>query len=188
MNIQKPNTMATKSKSKTEKILSVLLFLSWLGFVGYAITCGSQLISVAVSLINPAASRQIPGVAQNLSGLMQYNIRYYSLTMVFVIALSGMFAFLWYEVVTLLSKLNIKSPFTVQVSKKLERIAYWLLCIWVVGFIGETYVAWIAKGMGTSLNIIKVANEFLFSAGIVYIISQVFKQGIEIQEENQQTI
>ncbi|HKR04447.1 MAG TPA: DUF2975 domain-containing protein [Bacteroidia bacterium] len=175
-------------KTKTEKILSVLHVLAWVAMIGYAVNFGSQLISFVVSFANPAASKKIPGVAQNLLFLQQDNFWFYVCVMSFVMALSAMFVQLWYIVITLLSKLNIKSPFTIEVSKKLEKIAYLLFTIWVVGFIGEHYVDWLSKRLGEQLNIIKVANEFLFISGIVYIISQIFRRGIEIQEENQQTI
>ena len=175
-------------KTKTEKILTVLRVLAWMGVIGYAVNLGSQVICVVVSFANPAASKQIPGVAHNLLNLQQYNFRFYALAMAFVIALSAMFVYLWYQVSTLLSKLNIKSPFTIEVSKKLEKIAWWLFAIWVVAFIGESYADWLSKNMGEQLNIIKVENEFLFTAGIVYIISQIFRHGIEMQEENQQTV
>lgn len=175
-------------KSKTEKILIVLHVLSWVAMVGYAVNLGSQVISFGVSFMNPVASKKIYGVTQNLLSLRQYNLQYYMGVMSFVITLSGMYVMLWYQVILLLSKLNIQNPFTIQVSEKLEQIAHLLLSIWIVGFIGENYVEWVSKRMGEQIDIINAPNEFLFTAGIVYIISQVFKRGIEIQEENQQTI
>ena len=173
---------------KSEKILLVLRVLAWIALVGYAVNLGSQIISFAVSFVNPVASEQIPGVAQNLSDLQQDNFPHYVSAMSFVIALSAMFVHLWYTVITLLSKLNIKSPFTFEVSTKLENIAYSLFTIWVVSFIGENYVDWIAKGIDKPLSIIEDGNEFLFTAGIVYIISQIFKRGIELQQEQELTI
>jgi len=175
-------------KSKTEKILIVLQVLAWMGVAGYAINFGSQLISFVVSVVYPGASKQIPGVEQNVEGLLNYGSRYYLYAMSFVIVVSAMYVSLWYQVATLLSKLNINSPFTIQVAKKIETIAWQLFSIWLVGFIGGNYIDWLAKKMGQPLNILSVGNEILFTAGIVYIISQIFKHGIEIQEENLQTI
>ena len=177
-----------KMKSKTRTVLIVLRVLAWLGVFGIALNLGSQVISFIVSFTNPVASKQIPGIPQNLFNLLKYDFRSYAYAMSFVIALSAMFLYVWYQVTMLLTNLNIKNPFTAQVSRKLEGIAYGLLAIWGVGFIGEQYVAWLSKRMGDPLNIITVKGEFLFIAGIVYIISQIFKYGIELQEENQQTI
>ena len=175
-------------KTKTEKILSVLRVLAWLGVFGYAIDFGSQVICFVVSFKNPAAAKQIPDIAQNLSNLMNYNFSFYVFAMIFVMALSAMFIYLWYQVAELLSKLSVESPFTIQVAQKLNKIAYWLVAIWVVSVIGKIYTGWLSKHIGGQLNLITIGNEFLFTAGIVFIVSQIFRRGIEIQEENQQTI
>jgi len=175
-------------QTKTERILSVLRFLAWIAMIGYAINFGGQTICLVLSFKNPDAAKQIPGVGQNLLSLLQHDFRFYVIAMSFVILLSVMSVNLWQMVIALLSKLNLKSPFTMQVAQKLERIAYWLFAIWLVSFVGKKYIDWISQGMGEQLNIITIGNEFLFIAGIVYIISQIFRHGIEIQEENQQTI
>lgn len=175
-------------KSKTEKILGVLRIVSWIAMIGFAINFGSQLISFIVSLNNPAAANDLPGVFENLEPLLTNSTLQYVYAMSFVIFLSGMSVYLWHLVVNLLSRLSVKSPFTIHVAKKLEKIAHWLLSMWVVAFIGRNYIDWLSKRIGEDLDLIEIGNEFLFIAGIVYIISQIFKQGIEIQEENQQTI
>jgi len=174
-------------QTKTEKILWVLRILAWIAMIGYTINLVSQIICLVISFTNPEAAKQIPGVV-NLLSLLKYNFRLYVIAMAFVISLSAMSVYLWQLVITLLSKLNLNSPFTIQVSQKLEKIAYWLFAIWAVSFIDKKYVDWISQSVGEQLNIITIGNEFLFIAGIVYIISQIFRHGIEIQEENQQTI
>ena len=175
-------------KSKTERILIAMRVIAYIAMIGYSINCGSQAISLAVSLINPAASKQIPGITQNLSSLYQNDLVHYVISVSFVILLSAMYVYLWIMVIALLSKLNIDNPFTVEVSNKLERIAYLLFAVWIISFVGEDYIRWLSKEMGEKLDIIKSSNELLFTSGIVYIISQIFKRGVEIQEENQQTI
>ena len=175
-------------KSKTERILSVLRVIAWIAMVGYAFVFGSQLISFLVTLKYPAASKQFEGVAQNFSNLFQFSLPYYVIALIIIIISSGMLVYLWLMIVMLLTKLNIKSPFTIQVAGRMERIAYWLFVIWIFGFIGKDYAGWLTKTMGEQITITNLENAYLFSAGIVYIMSQIFKQGIEIQEENAKTI
>ncbi|MFN0213982.1 MAG: DUF2975 domain-containing protein [Saprospiraceae bacterium] len=173
---------------KTKTILSVLCVLAWLGVVGYAVKLGSQAISFGVSFLNPVAAEKIPGTAQNLTALLQHDFWQYVCVMSLVIAVSAMSLSLWYSVSMLLTKLNVDSPFTAKVSKKMERIAYSLLSIWIVSFIGEKYVNWLSKTMDNPLDIINASSESLFTAGIVYIISQIFKRGVELQQEQDLTI
>jgi hypothetical protein len=88
-----------------------------------------------------------------------------------------------------LSKLKLQTPFSMEVEKKLERIAYLLLAVWIVsGIFWKTYIYYLAQATGIQLPANKSGDEYLFMAGIIYIISQVFKRGIEIQEENQLTV
>ncbi len=175
-------------KTKTANILMVLRILAWLGVLGYAVNLGSQLISVGVSFFNPIAAKKLPGISQNLMPLIELNRNYYIGIMTLVITISAMYLKLWYVIVTLLSKLNIQTPFTKEVSKLLEEIAYWFLAIWIISFIGDNYTDWLSKRLGEDLSVISVSSQLLFSAGIVYVISQIFKHGIEMQEENQQTV
>ena len=162
--------------------------IAWMAMVGYAIVFGSQLISFLVTLKNPNASKQFEGVAQNFSNLYQFDLNYYVIALIIVIISSAMLVYLWLMIVMLLTKLNIKSPFTIDVASRMERIAFWLFIIWIFGFIGKDYAEWLSKRIGEPITITNLENAYLFSAGIVYIVSQIFRQGIEIQEENAKTI
>ncbi len=76
-----------------------------------------------------------------------------------------------------------------EVEKKLESIAFLLLGVWIVSSIfWKTYIYYLSQATGIQLQANNSGDEYLFMAGIIYIISQVFKRGIEIQEENQLTV
>jgi len=175
-------------KTKTEKILMGLKVLAWLAMFGYAVQFGSQLISFGVSFYNAEAAKTIYGTSLNLYDLHEYNLLYFIHVMAFVIALSAMNATVWYSMIRMLSNLNLKNPFSKGVATLLEKTGIQLLAIWVVSVTGEQWVHWVAKSSGLDIGRLHAVNEYLFIAGIVYIISQVFKRGIEIQEENQLTV
>jgi hypothetical protein len=74
-----------------------------------------------------------------------------------------------------------------EVANTLERISYVLFGTWIVGMLSSAYSAWLMKTTGeTFVNY--VSGEFIFVAGLVFIISQVFKRGVEIQSENELTV
>jgi hypothetical protein len=76
-----------------------------------------------------------------------------------------------------------------EVEKKLERIAYLLLAVWIVSSIfWKIYIYYLSQATGIQLPANTSGDEYLFMSGMIYIISQVFKRGIEIQEENQLTV
>ena len=175
-------------KTKTEKILLVLKVLAWMALVGYILQCGGQIFSFGYSFFNPEAARNIYRTSLSLYEMHQHNQQYFIYIMSFLIALSAMHSYVWYRVARLLTKLNLQDPFSRKVARTLEEIGIQLLGIWIVSAIAERSVAWMAKNSGIHVGSLHAVNEYLFIAGIVYIISQVFKRGIEIQEENELTV
>ena len=106
-----------------------------------------------------------------------------------IILASALKATVWYIMFDLLLKLQLRSPFSMVVSKKLEKLAYLLLAVWVLmAFIGKTYLHYVVESTGITLTDFNNGDEYLFIAGIVYIISQIFRRGIELQTENDLTV
>jgi hypothetical protein len=175
-------------KTKTERILLVLNILAWISMIGYLIQCGSQLVSFVVSFINADAVEKIYGTPLHVRAVIKYNYQYFIYVISFSIALSAMHAYVWYRVVGLLKKFNLQVPFSRNVARTLEEIGIQLLGIWIVSVISQKTIAWISRNSGINIDGFHALNEYLFIAGIVYIISQVFKRGIEIQEENELTV
>ena len=176
-------------KTKTETILTASKYLALLGGIWYAILCGSQLTTLVASFINPDWAKRTYEVDLNMFSIREHSTWYYVFAMSLTIAVSAIKAFIWYVVFELLSKLKLQTPFTMEVEKKLERIAYLLLAVWIVSsFFWKTYIHYLSKETGIQLPVNNSGDEYLFMAGIIYIISQVFKRGIEIQEENDLTV
>jgi hypothetical protein len=176
-------------KTKTETILMVSKFLAFLGFIGYSIQWGSQLLTLVSSFINPDWAKRTYEVDLNIFSIREQSIGFYVNAMCLTIAVSVLKALIWYVVFDLLSKLKLQTPFSMEVEKKLERIAYLLLGVWIVSNIfWKIYIYYLSNATGIQLATINSGDEYLFMAGIIYIISQVFKRGIEIQSENELTV
>lgn len=176
-------------KTKTETILMVSKFLALLGGIWYSILCGSHLLTLVASFINPDWAKRTYEADLNIFNIREYSIGFYVYAMCLTIAVSALKALIWYVVFGLLSKLKLQTPFSMEVEKKLERIAYLLLGVWIVSSIfWKIYIYYLSKATGIQLPTNNSGDEYLFMAGIIYIISQVFKRGIEIQEENQLTV
>jgi hypothetical protein len=174
---------------KTKTILMVSKFLALLGGIWYSILCGSQLLTLVASFINPDWAKRTYEADLNIFSIREHSIGFYVYAMCLIIAVSALKALIWYVVFELLSKLKLQTPFSIEVEKKLERIAYLLLGVWIVSSVfWKIYIYYLSKATGIQLPTIDSGDEYLFMAGIIYIISQVFKRGIEIQEENQLTV
>jgi len=178
--------MENKAKTRTQQILTVMHILAWVAFIGFMIEAGATLVSYSVSSVNPDAARNLyKGL--NLYNLRQFNFWHYTLTVSFMVALSCMKAFVSFLVIKTLSKVNLMNPFKMEVARILERISHVLLGAWAIAVLSNVHTGWLLKTTG-ELQGDWVGGEFIFMAGLVFVIAQVFKRGVEIQSENELTV
>lgn len=176
-------------KTRTEIVLIVLKYLALLAAIGFSIECGAQILSFVASYINPDWAERTYMADPIWFQIREYDRWYYIQLMSMIIATSALKAWVWYLIFDLLNKLELKSPFSPFVTKKLESISYLLLGVWIVmTYMGKTYAHYLVKASGIELPGKYISDEYLFIAGIVFILSQVFKRGVEMQEENQLTV
>jgi hypothetical protein len=178
--------MKTQTKSRTEQILMVMHVLAWIAFIGLCIKAGAILISYGVSLVNPEAAKNLYNHL-NLDNLQHFSFIHYSLTVSLIVSYMAMKANLIYLVIKSLSKVNLANPFTYDMTRLLEKISYVLAGIWAVAIMSNAYTSWLMKRAG-AFDATLSSGEFLFMAGLVFIISQVFRRGVELQSENELTI
>ncbi len=175
-------------KTQTKTILEIIKYLALIGAIGFSIECGSQIISLIVGFFEPKMAAKFYKVSSKIYELRNFDLRYFGLAIALTIFFSATKAYIWYYVFDFLNKLSLKNPFTVEICAKVQKISYLLFELWVVSFIGNSFIGFASKESG--INIINHFNheEYFFMAGIVYIISQIFKRGVELQEENELTV
>ena len=176
-------------KTRTKKILDILKILAFMGAIGFSIEWGSHLLTFVSSFINLNWSKHTYQANQDLFTIREHSIPYYCYAMSLIIIISTLKAIVWYVIFDLLAKIKIQSPFSMEVEKKLEKIAYLLLSVWVFSSIfWRIFIYYLGQSTGIHLQNLSDGGGYIFIAGIVYIISQVFKRGIEMQEENLLTV
>jgi hypothetical protein len=173
---------------KTIDILPVLKIFAWVSLIGYIVAAAIKLISFGVSFFNPEVAKNIYGSPLALDVLRQHSLVYFINVMSIIIVLAVLHAMVWAQIVKLLSSLNLKNPFSRKVGTILRRTGAQLLGIWVISVMAEQFTKWIGRHYSLEIGSLHAMHEYLFFAGIIYIISQVFKRGIEIQEENELTV
>lgn len=176
------NTNQMPTKTKTERVLNTMLVISWIAFIGLMIEAGAILFSYGVSIVNSDAPRVLyPGLGifeSNQFGFGQYTLAVSVLTLI-----SAFQAFLCYLVIQILSKVNLTNPFVLSTALKLKHISFVLMAIWVLSLIQYVHLA-ILSSETLALKGDVIPGEYLFVAGLVYIIAQVFKRGVEMQTES----
>lgn len=172
-----------KTDSRTAQILVVMRILAWVAFIGLMINTGAILTSYVVSCFNPIASGDLyKGL--DLRELRAFNFWYYTQSVSFMVAFEASKALVFYLLIKALSAVNLNNPFKVRMVRILEMISYVLVGTWFIAVIYNAYSSWILKTAGVSLE--KWATEeFFFVAGLVFVISQVFKRGVELQADSE---
>lgn len=174
------------TRTKTETILVVMNVLTWITFVGLMIEAGAILVTYAIGLANP---EMVPKLYKGMDwvNLRQYDVWYYSGIISLKAAILILEAYTAYMVIKVLSSIKMANPFTMQVAKRLENIAYTLILVWVAILIYNGQLKWLAKDVA-GLDGKELSTDLIVYAGLVFVISQIFKKGVEIQTENELTV
>ena len=173
-------------KTKTEIILIITNVLAWLAIAGFIIKAGAILISYGVSIGNPEGAKNLY-MGMNLYNLRQFDFWHYTGVVVHMIIILGAEAYTAFLVTKVLSKIKMASPFTIEISKLLEKISYVILAIWAVAMLYNAHMQWLSKQVsGLQENLF--SEESLFIAGVVFVFAQIFKKGVELQSENELTV
>lgn len=174
----------------TKTILQVLHIVSWIIFIGLCIEAGTYLFNVIFTMtINPVAANYF-----KLHELYQHDSGYFltQVSLGFIVAV--MKALLFYKIVKMLydKKISLEKPFNEALFKFIANLAYVSIFIGVFCVWGTNYTQWL-KEKGINMPDIHVLNldggdVWLLMGVALLVIAQIFKKGIEIQNENELTI
>jgi hypothetical protein len=175
---------------RNDAILKVLNVLSWIIFIGLCIEAGALIFNFVLAIFKPIATHNIyKGL--NLSEMYETHFSHFIGIMSFSVALSVLKAYLFYLVVKIFMKLNLVEPFNTEIAKLIERISYEAFAIAIVSIIAHEYTRRLMQS-GYEVSIAeKFWNDttaFLMMAAIIFVISQIFNKGIELQNENDLTV
>lgn len=169
------------SESKTERVLNTMLIVSWIAFIGLMIEAGAILFSYVVSIVNSDAPRVLyPGLGLFESN--QFGFGHYTTAVIVLALISAFQAFVAYLVIQILSKVSLSNPFVLHTAIKFKQISYVLMGVWILSLIQYVHLA-ILSSETLALKGDVIPGEYLFVAGLVYIIAQLFKRGIELQSK-----
>ena len=172
--------------SKTVAILTAMNVLAWVTFFGLIIKAGAIIFSYVVSITNPEGAKNLY-MGLNLSQIRGYDFWHYTGVVSFLIAIALMEAYAAFLVTKVLSKIKLANPFRMEVAQLMEKISIYIFEIWVLVMLYNAHRGWLSKSLH-ELQTNYISGEFIFLAGVVFVFSQVFKKGVEIQTENELTV
>ncbi|HAO46503.1 MAG TPA: DUF2975 domain-containing protein [Ferruginibacter sp.] len=171
--------------------LTVLHVICWVIFIGLCIKTGAIIYSTFVSLvINPEAAKDLY-MGLDLSNLFVFSKQHYIKLLSFIIFLGVLKAYIFYLGIRIFLKINFQHPFSKEVSSLISNISYCALSIGVITILTGSYRGWLSKRgviFPDMQDYIGGGVEFLMLGGMIYMIAEIFKRGIEIQSENELTV
>lgn len=177
-------------KKKNDFILQTLEVVSWIIFVGLCIEVGALLFNFIFTLFQPLATQNVYN-GLDLSTLYDKEFPHFVGIMSCIVILALLKAYLFYLVVKLFTQLNIVAPFSVPIAKIIEKISYEAFSIAILSMITKQYAKRLIQNgyeLSDTSSYWNDTTAFFMMAAIVYVISQIFKKGIELQQENDLTI
>ncbi len=180
-------------KITTSHILKVLEILSWVIFIGLCIEAGAVIFNTVYALYNPIVAKHFWNGA-DLSQLYAYDKRQFVAQMSLIVTVAVMKAMIFYLLVKLFydKKFSLDKPFNTAVTRVVLNIAYLCLGAGLFSMWSTRQMKWFTKkGIAMPdeylLNI-NGADVWLFMAVVLIVFAQVFKKGIELQNENDLTV
>lgn len=180
-----------KFKVKPENIVFTgLKIIAWVLFVGLCIEAGGWIVNFIFSLVRP-------DFVQNLYQKMDLYFVYENSTWAFfciygfILIIALLKAVLFYQVVLLVTKIDLTKPFNRLVSKQILTISYYTLAIGFLSFMGRQITRNL-EHYGLVLDQLNTmwtdGQAFILMSAVVYIIGTIFSKGVAYQEELEETV
>lgn len=178
---------------RVKQLLNILQVISWVIFVGLSIQAGGFLTNAVFALSKPQMVRYLWHEA-DLSALFSFSPSHYAGLTLLIGIVACTKAWLFFEIIKMLTskELDFKQPFVRKVQQFVLLISTLSLAIGLLSASGRNYIQWLLE-QGVSMPdtqtlVLGGADVWIFMAIILFILAQLFKRGIEIQNENELTV
>ena len=167
-----------------------LYTVTWLIFVGLSIEAGGLIINFIYSLYKPEVVQNLYQKLDLMPVLDKSKWLFFGIYG-FILSISLLKTILFYIIIVLMHKMDMKKPFSTFVSKQILKVSYLTLSIGIIGYLAKKITSSVNHyGFSTDhLDQFWVDSQaFILMGAVVYIIAVIFKKGVDIQNENDLTV
>lgn len=181
-------------KISSKLMMKVLTVLSWIIFIGLCIEAGGILFNSLFTLLYKPNWAKNAWNGIDFSSLFNYDKGHYMSETLLMTIVAILKALLFYLIVKILhnKKLNLVEPFNVDTKKFIYNASYICFGIGIFTSWGVHYTKWLTDKGIIIATIEKLnfdgADVWFFMGIVLLVIAQIFKKGIELQNENNLTI
>ncbi len=177
-------------KKGQDLIWKTLHTVTWIIFIGLCIQTGTLLFNFIYSLFKPFASENLH-LGLNLAPIYHHSKSHYICFVSFILLLSALKAYVFYFVLLLFKKLNLVKPFSEQISALISKLSYYAFFIGIASAVAQNFSKHLileSREISVIENYWTDSSAFLMMAAILFVIAQIFKKGIDLQNENDLTV
>lgn len=175
-------------KTRTHFILQALNVAFWIVFIGLCIEAGAMIISFAVSLVVNEAGASNLYMGLDYSALYKYSLPHYVGMVTLVIALACTKVALAWLAVDMSLAFKLENPFDQSHVKILSKMSHTAMSAAIISMIGAGYSNWLMHRDVELPPSEWAAGEWLFWAGLIFLLAMIFEKGVELKSENELTI
>ncbi len=177
-------------KTRTTLILNAMKIISWVVFIALCVKTSTLLIVYVTGEFADSVAYAEAADTMNTSRILIQNPVYFTATSIGVILIYALKTFMMYQVLQIFLKINLENPFNHTLATIISRLSGITLAIGLLTMVLVRFSTWLnLRGESHNLRIfLDKGDEFIFFAGIIFIISLIFKRGMELQTESELTI
>lgn len=174
----------------TRQMLKMLYFVAFAIFIGICINSGTYVFNGLYTFVFNSYNASYLG----LKSLYSFDSRIYALVMILISVVAILKAVLFYVIVKFLhdNNLNLAFPFNHKLFNFISNLSKLSIIIGVIVYYSVQYLLWIKSKNVILPDIhslpLNGADVWLLMGVILFVIGQIVKRGIEIQNENELTI
>ena len=175
-------------------VLYVLHIIAWIIFAGLAVQAGIIIVNaILLFIVNPENHGKLWSEI-NFQPLFNYSTSHFIPHVIAISIVAIAKALIFYLILKISNdkKLSLSQPFSEATRRVIVLVAYLSLLIGLFAAGASNHSEWLtANGVqmpSTGVQHIDGADVWIFMSVILYVLSQVFKRGIEMQTENELTV
>lgn len=168
-----------------KSVFSLTYYFCWIILAFLLLICASKIFNINIDKLSEIKVN-LGTYNGKIIDLISVDVSYFTYIMFYSIVSMILYIYLFKTVLKIIDAIKTKNPFKQTIYDLLFKTARILFAIGIVSFIFEFIISLFDNVFKIEFNLSTI-QYILFSA-IVYIIAQIYKQGIELKTENDLTI
>ena len=167
-----------------------LHIVAWIIFVGLCMEAGGLIVNFIFSLFKPEFVQNLYQKL-DLTEIYKDNKGAFFGIYSFILSISILKVCLFYIVIRLMHKMDLTKPFGIYVSDQILKVSYCTLAIGLFSFIARQVAKNLTNHGYATDNLGQFwidSQAFILMGAVIYIIATIFKQGVDLQNENDLTV